>query len=136
MEDSKSPSKHGLVVFVQTVGKAATGTEVVTVRLDQPTPDIELIAHQGAPERSCARRQQRRNLRAGDDVVTSVGGDEVRVDIVSIHEHPDHLIPQSQEQREARMQLPVVLNEQRPVVGEGVHRHIAARVALLPHLVG
>ena len=61
--------------------------------------------------------------------------DEVRVDVVLVHEHADHLIPQPEEEGEPRRQLEVVLREHRPVVRERVHRHVATSIALLAHLV-
>ena len=131
MEDAEPASEHGLVVAAEPVGEADAGAQVVAVGLDQPAPDAELVADQRAAERDGARRQQRPDVRGRHDVMSAVGRHEVRVDVVLVDEHADHLVAQPEKQREVRVQLPVVLGEQRPVVRERVHRHVAARVALL-----
>jgi hypothetical protein len=94
-----------------------------------------LIGQQRATELLRAWRQQPCYLHSGHDVVPAVARHEIRVDVVSVDERPDHFIAQAPEHGQLRTRLPIILNEERPVVRERVHRQITAGVALLTYLV-
>ena len=136
MEDAESAPKHGLVAVVEALSEAEARADVVPVGLDQPAADVELVRRERAGQLLGARRQQRADRGVRHDVMPAVGRDEVRVDVVSVDEDADHLIPQPQEQRQPGIQLEVVLREHGPVVRERVHRQVAAGIALLAHFVG
>ncbi len=99
MKDAEASTDHGLVVAVEPVRKADAGAQVVAIRLDQRSPDPDLIGGQRAPELDRPGRQQRRDLRVRHDMVAAVGRDEVGVDVVAVDERADDFIAQTEEQR-------------------------------------
>ena len=137
MEDAEPAAEHGLVAGVEAVCEADPRADVVAIGLDQAAPDTGGRRRAACGSRICAPGRQQLADRGGrHEMMAAVGRNEVGVDVVPVDEHADHFIAQPEEQRQPRIQLPVVLREDRPVVREGIHRQIAAGIALLADHVG
>ena len=98
MEDAKAAAKHGLVVAAEAVSEPASRADIVAIGPDERPRQVGLIGRERATERDRARREQRRDFRVRHDVVTAVGGDEVREDIVAVDEGADDLVSKAEEQ--------------------------------------
>ena len=91
-----------------------------------------MICGKGAAERDQAGREQRSDLRIWHHVMTAVHRQEVRERVVLLVPCPYDLIAEAEEERQALVDAPVVLAEERDVVRLTIQRpavrHLVAHV--------
>src|SRR5207302_5360044 len=109
---SEAAAQHGLVALIEAPGVAQSRTEVVLVSTDQRVRQTCLIGRQRAAERDEAGRQERSDLRIRHDMVAAIDRQKVRERPGVLVPCADDLVTQTEKERQAPVDAPVVLTEQ------------------------
>src|SRR5439155_6142008 len=104
--------QHGPVALVESPGIAKSGTEVVLVRANQRVGQTGLIGRQRAAQLDEARRQKCSDLRIRHDMMAAIDRQKVRERLRALMPRADHLVTQSEKDRQTLVHVPVVLTEE------------------------
>ena len=118
----KPPRSTVLLLSSSRQAKPTRGLKLFLSVLISVSGRPDLVGRQGAAERDQAGRQQRRDLRVRHDVMAAVDRAEVRESQALLVPRADDLVAQAEEHRQALVDLPVVLREDREVVRVAVER--------------